>query len=476
MKINTEFASNAFSKTLEWAKPYGERQVDHHYKTMTQRFNENAIIALGAGILADLRQKRAACVGKGIVDQFDDRALDISAVTIKDGEGLSVRFENGDNILFVWSDEDDTTYFGAIPWKDEPPVDLVNELKDAVKAGISYSDLTPIVRKFADFSVIPDPGGEGVYSRRPAPLPAIISEIATSDLKHVSYADGMGYCWERRGDHGISNWDATGGHHKVATYAKQILSKIDIDSQVKINKAQQHLIALQANALDILFASSCAIALDYHLEKYMDGIKEIVTKSEEIGLSSELVFSHNDKDIDIYGQRFGDLELYSNYNLDAGTDGFATVISNENGKPRRVDVYLTSPWGKTFEEYFGCEMGDLVKERLTNEFVERVASELPVTTEIELVSELRTGRLPSKGLAFSYDIPTKTIELTSLAYETDYIHCLPLDVKSDLERLTAAINGDEDRWIMGFKQRLPNGDYKELETSEYIASRKPLAI
>lgn len=473
MKISSEIAEIAFAETLEWAKKYGKSQVDHHFKTLTERFNEEAIIALGAGLIDDLRKKRNACLEMGVIDQFQDKAVEFSAITLPNGEGISVRFQEGDNLLFAWEDDEKSTLITAIPWRDEAPDQLVNELHNVVENGITYSELKPLAQQFGAYSVLQNAEGKDVYSEQPETLPKIIQRLQTNHLKNVGFAFGLGYCKVTRGVYGIETWDGgRGRNHQVVEFAKRIASKLNVAKDIQINRGAAHLVALGENRLEALFASSCAAAFDYHLRSHLAEIQEIVLLSEEIGLSSELVFAHNDKDIHVYGQRFGNRDLYVNFNLDSDDDTYATVISNEDGKPVRVDVYMATSWGQSFDSYFGCDIDETVRPDLAPEFVEYVTSERPITTEIDLVASLKAGGLPEKGLAYSYDIPSKTIEVTPLGIETRYLGNLPLDVSTDLERLKAAINGEEDKWIMGFKRRLENGDTDDIEVEGFFANKR----
>lgn len=473
MKTNTDIATRAFSEKLKWAKAYGERQVDHHFRVMTEHFNEESFIALGAGLIDDLRVKWTECVTNGVVDRGTDRNTEISAITLKDGQGVSVRFQDGDHLLFVWKDEEDRTTIAAMPWRDEAPAELISELNDAVASGITYRELTPLAQKFSKFTVIPHETGEEPYSELPKTLSKVVERLNRSRIENAGYSDGLGYCRERKMSQGISMWDGTGGrNHFVVNYAEKVLSKFNISQDIEINRGEEHLQALRENQLVALFASSSAMAFGHHLKKHMDDIKEIVSKSHDLGLSSELVFAHSDRDVHVFGERFGGRELYVNNNVDGDDPTLATVITHENGEPNRVDVYLASPWGLSFEQNFGCSQDTKVRPDLANEYIEHLATSMtPLTTEIEIVKKLRDGEILTEGLAFSYDISSRTIEITPLATQTCYLAHLPLTVKTDLERLSAVLNGDDEIDEMGFKKRLPHGEVRDIEIADHFARR-----
>jgi len=101
MKTNTDIAKQSFSEKLEWAETFGKDQVDHQYRVMTGRFNEEAFIALGAGLIDDLRTKWAKYVENGVVDRSEDKNTEISAITLANGQGLSVRFEDDNHLWLV---------------------------------------------------------------------------------------------------------------------------------------------------------------------------------------------------------------------------------------------------------------------------------------------------------------------------------------------------------------------------------------
>lgn len=473
MKTNTDIAAQAFSEKLQWAKAYGKSQVDHHFRIMTERFNEEAFIALGAGIIDDLRAKWADCIANGVIDQGADRNTAMSAITLAHGQGLSVRFEDGDHLLFAWKDEADRTVIAAVPWRDEAPAELMAELKDTLARGITYRELTPLAQKFSKFTAIPYETGAELYSELPRTLSKLVEKLDRVGIENGGYSEGLGYCRERRMSHGISMWDGTGGRsHFVVNYAQEVLSKFKISEEIEINNGEVHLQALRENQLEALFASSCAMAFGYHLKKHMDDIKEIVSKSQDLGLSSELVFAHSGRDVHVFGERFWDRELYVNHDVDGDDPTLATVITHEEGKPSRVDVYVASPWGMDFEQTFGWSLDAGVRPDLANEFIEHLATNSPpLTTEIEIVKKLRAGEIPTEGLAFSYDISSKTIEITPLAADKRYLAHLPLTVKTDLERLTAVLNGDDEIDEMGFKKRSPCGRVQDIEIAEHFSKR-----
>jgi hypothetical protein len=197
-----------------------------------------------------------------------------------------------------------------------------------------------------------------------------------------------------------------------------------------------------------------------------------MTISEEIGLSSKIVYAYNDTDVSVYGQRFEGRDLFYHFNLDMGSHAFATIMNKKGDEVASIDVILASNWGFDFQNYFGSTMEDVVRPDLAMEFMRYVVRDNGIIPEETLVSVLAEGRVPEVGRAMSYDMTTKTLDLTKLAYEAGYLDYLPGMATWDLEALKEGVSGDYSR-LVEFKDRLND---KGIEPEEYFASRKAPSI
>jgi hypothetical protein len=474
MKATSELARAAHKSQYDWALRYGESQVDHFFRGLTEDFDKNTMIAVSAAILDDVQAKWAACVETGAVDLDGDQSVSISTVSLSKGKALSVRYDDGDNLLFAWEADEDEINFAIIPWKDPVPAALIAELNQAAAGdGVTFADLVPIARKFSRYSELYPEARDVIYESLPLSMSDIKKALEKEGIERLGWVVGLGSVRIRSGMPGLTDHESTAGRkHSLVESVERIASTFSFAQNVKLNRAVPHYSALKAGQYEEFYASTSAYAFERHLEKELSKINEIVSISEDIGLSSEIVYAYNDTDVSVYGQRFEGRDLFYHFNLDMGSHAFATIMNKKGDEVASIDVILASNWGFDFENYFGSTMEDVVRPDLAMEFMRYVVRDNGIIPEETLVSVLAEGRVPEAGRAMSYDMTTKTLELTKLAYEAGYLDYLPGMATWDLEALKEGVSGDYSR-LVEFKDRLND---KGIEPEEYFASRKAPSI
>jgi hypothetical protein len=470
MKATSELARAAHKAQYEWALRYGKSQVDHFFRGLTEDFDKNTMIAVGVAIRADVQAKWNSCVEIGAIDLDIDPSVSISAVTLLKGQALSVRYDDGNHLLFAWETDEDEDVFAIIPWKDAVPATLVEELHQAAaKEGVTYAGLIPIVKKFARYSEL-DPGARNVIN---GSLPLSMSDVKKAlekeGIERLGWVAGLGSVRNRSIMPGFSDYESTAGrNHSLVEYVQRIASTFAFVNNVKINKGVPHYVALNSVNYEEFYASTCAYAFERHLKEELPKINEIINISEDIGLSSEIVYAYNDTDISVYGQRFDGRDLFYHFNLDMGSHAYATILNKRDGDIRSVDVLLASNWGFDLENYLGATLEDVVRPDLAMEFMRYVVRDDGIVAEEVLAKSLTEGSVPEAGRAMTYDMATKTLEITSLAYKAGYLDYLPGMATWDLEAMKEGVSGDYSR-VVEFKNRLTD---KGIDPEEYFANRK----
>jgi hypothetical protein len=474
MKATSELARKAHKAQHDWALRYGDSQVDHFFRGLTEDFDKNTMIAVGAAIFADVRAKRESCVESGAVDLYGDHSVSISAVTLSKGDALSVRYDDGDNLLFAWETDEDEDVLAIIPWKDPVPSSLVDELNQAAAVdGVTYLELVPIAKKFAGYSELHPEARYVIHESLPLSMADIKNALEREGIERLGWVAGLGTVRIRSIMPGFTDYESTAGrNHCLVEYVERIGDTFEFAKEAKLNRAVPHFLALKSGNYEDFYASTCAYAFERHLEKELPKINEIMTISEEIGLSSKIVYAYNDTDVSVYGQRFEGRDLFYHFNLDMGSHAFATIMNKKGDEVASIDVILASNWGFDFQNYFGSTMEDVVRPDLAMEFMRYVVRDNGIIPEETLVSVLAEGRVPEVGRAMSYDMTTKTLDLTKLAYEAGYLDYLPGMATWDLEALKEGVSGDYSR-LVEFKDRLND---KGIEPEEYFASRKAPSI
>jgi hypothetical protein len=474
MKATSELAKAAHEEQHDWAQRYGQSQVDHFFRGLTEDFDKNTMIAVGAAIRNDVEAKWKTCVENGVVDLEKEQSVAITAVTLTKGSALSVRYDDGDHLLFAWESDEDEDVFAIIPWKDAVPAALVAEFAQlATGEGVTYADLIPVAKKFSRYSDLEPGGDKAIYGGLPLSMEEVKKALKKEGIERLGWVVGLGSVRSRSIMAGFSNYESTSGRkHSVVEYVARISETFELAKSVKINKALPHLKALKAGNYEEFYASTCVYAFEHHLKKELRKINEIIDISEDIGLSSDIVYAYNDTDISVYGQRFEGRDLFYHFNLDMGSHAYATILNKRDGKVQSVDVLLVSNWGFDLENYLGAKVDDVVRPDLAMDFMRYVVRDDGIVPEEVLVGDLAAGRVPEAGRAMTYDMASKTLEITKLAYQAGYLDYLPGMVTYDLDALKEGVSGDFSR-LVEFKNRLTG---KGIEPEEYFANRKAPGI
>lgn len=476
LKATDEYAKQLFAERIAWAKSYGRGQVQHFVRTSTEEFAAKALIAAVAMTEDDLRAKHAACLSSGIVDRYEDRNLPMTAVTLDGHAALSVRYPNEDNLLFIWKDEGKSTDVYVTPWRDEVPEDLMAQLEREVESGATYADITDLARRIGDYSGYRQDRDDLLFERTPLSVSDLLRLFKVHGIEKVVQVSGVGRVQSRAIIDEFKNYEGYAFHDNALLYVERLFSTFSAAPKELPSTSKPHAAALSAGRLLEFYVSTCAMAMKYQAKKNLDKIEQIVSASEELGLSSETVLSYNDTDIRIYAERHGDKDMFVHTNVDLFEGcAFGTVLTKSVEGCASIDVYLANRWSSGFETYFGGQLSDRVMKASVMEYVNYVRQDRGLIDEDRLVDAVAEGTLPEVGKAFSFDMRTGEIEITPLAVSTGYLNYLPLMVEYDHKTIIDATKGEFQDWGSDFQVRSraggPEAKVTCIEPETFMASK-----
>lgn len=485
MQATSDYAKSVYGKKIEWAKKYGDKQVAHSFRKMTQEFERDTLLATVALTLDDILNQHAQCKANGVFDREQDETVKFSAITLHGAEGLSVRYPDGDNLLFAWKNEKidegiDHFEISVVPWKDLAPQTLIDRFNSAVAEGESYSQVIPLVKEMLEFSNLPIQLREPeyiIYEGLPLSMDNIRTFMKTGELGLLGRAAGLGELQQSTIMQRIKTWEGCEGRHSPLSYVEKIVSTFVLDANINLDKADTHVAPIIHGSIDKFFASTCAYALEHHLSIQSENVGEIVTISSGLNLTPERIFSHGDGDRWIYGVRNEVRDFYLHTNIDQGSCSYATVFNGGVNGNGNVDVYLAERWGSCFEENFGATLDDKITQETAASFVKYLSRDRKWVSEEMLAETISQADMPKEGLAFSYNRETKMLTVNEVAKSAYYLDYVPLMVPHDLEALRSLDSENAEELEVSFLERKPwELEYETIDAAEYLARDKGLAL
>ena len=473
LKATSDYARQLFAETIAWAESYGQNQVDHFVRTSTEEFAARALTAAVAMVEDDLRAKHASCLQEGILDRHEDRDVFLSAVSMGDSAALSVRYPDGDNLLFIWNDEGKSTSVSVLPWRDRVPEELLARLQGEVEKGTAYAGVAELAKRVAMYSGYMDRSEDLLFAGVPLSIADIAKLTGLHGLDKVVQVAGVGRVESRRFTAGITNYEAYAFHDRALSSAQRAFSTFGTVEKELPASAVPHAEAMLAGRLPEFYASTCALAIEYQTKKNLAKLGEMISASSELGLSAETVLAYHDTDVRVYAEIHGDMEMFAHTNIDLNEGCvFATVLTKRGGEYATVDVYLANRWSAGFENYFGGNPTDRMTAETATEYVNYVGRDRGLIDEDRLAEALAEGMLPDTGKAFSFDLRSGELEITPLASATGYLNYLPLMIEYDHKAIMDAARGEFEEWGSEFQVRLradgPRAKVEHIEPASFV--------
>lgn len=485
MKTTSEFAKEFFKKKFDWAKRYGASQIEHTVKTLTERFHEDAFLAACAAVFDDIKVQHAQCVASGVVDQYHDKSIEKSAINISGHNALSVRYPDGNNLLFVFSENVDgegdersvDSNLKVMTWADPVPVEALAEYEASFRKASSYAELEPIIQNLASLGGIEQDTSRIGYGKLPVSLSDLVTAIEKRELRNVGGVgtfrrNAFSFMLERS----FFNFDAFAGEKCSLDIIKRMFAVFTPVEEYKGSKGDEFFALLKTGKLDEAFASCCALSLEYHLEhEGLSKIDGIVTASEELGLTMESALAYHDTKICVYAERHHDRDVYVNTDLDGSCS--ATVVSRINGDPATLHVYEVQTWWAGFSNYWGHDETDPLVEGKELEYAKYGLTRRSLIPEHNLIDQLRSGTLPEENIAMMYDFRSKVLEVARSMENSGYLTYWTDRVTRDQEIVANAAKGEFPEWGAELHEH-SRGDtlYRHISIEDFIARKAAPSI
>lgn len=476
MKATSAFATQIFKPRIDWAERYGPDQVAHNVRTLTEYFHRDAFLAASAAIFDDLKAQHAQLVASGVVDRSDEKSIEKTAITIPGHNAVSVRFPDGNNLLFIFAEEIEEERIDGdlkvLTWADPVPKDVLEEYKTAVQAARSYAELLPSIQKLASYGGIEQNAFYHAHGALPVSLSDLKAAIAERGLDGVS---GVG-TFSRRSfgflmSHGFFNFEAFAGREKCSIEnINRVFSSFVAVEEYKGDRGKEFFEVLKSGKLEDTFSSACALAFEHYLDGGLAKIEGIVAASEELGLSTERVLVYHDLDVLLYAERHNGRDVYVNTDVDGSC--CASVLTKHDDKPASLHVYSVERWNAGFTNYWGNSETDPLIPEKEMEYAKYGLTREPLIAEYELFDQIKAGSLPDSGLVMAYDFNAKTLEITPLAEVSSYLNYWQSRVSRDLEEVQNAAKGEFPEYGTEFQEH-SRGDrrYRHVSPEDFLARK-----
>ncbi len=480
MKTTSEFAKRFFKKDLDWAERYGPDQYEHSVRILTERFHQEAFLAASAAIFDNLKAEHARCQAAGLIDKWQDRDVERSAVTIADHDALSLRFDDGGNLLFVFSEErkgdgDDeklSSTLEVFSWADAITDERFAAYQASFQNSASYDDLKPSIEKLADTRSAREAVANAVGDKLGLDLNDLISAIKEGNARGVRSVgkfkrNAFGFMLQ----HGFFTFDAFTGSKCSLDIIKRMFTSFTPVTEYVGSEGEEYFALLKAGQLDEAFASGCVLSLEYHLQRgALSKIDAIVSASEELGVGMERAMAYDDTKISVYAERRHGRDIYVNTDLDGSCS--ATVISKLDGKPSTIHIFDLQIWWAGFLNYWGRTETEPLIPGKEIEYARYAFTRGPAFSEHNLVDQLRQGILPEEHAAMIYDFDSGVMNLRKSVEHSGYLTYMTSRIDRDQEILENAVKGEFPEWGAEFNEH-SRGDvfFQRLSVEDFTARR-----
>lgn len=465
MKATSSTAQTAYATKLEWAAKYGPDQIEHSFRHMLESFEKRAFIAAMAVSTDNVLAKHAECLSTGFIDRNEDRSVTFSAVSLEMGDALSVRYPDGQNLLFAWETDERHTSFHVVPWRDPVPEPMIEHLSSMLKQETVSDEAYALSKSILEYSGIP--------LKNPSYRP-IDYHLSVNDIRdHVKYKgfdnirSELGTFVRREIAKDVYYYD-TFYPPKGDIPLIQRVFDLFADDQKAVrglpDDAIAHLSALREGTIDEFLASSSTYVFEHNLDKLTSAISAMADAGHRLKLSQSTCLAYGDTDRRTYTDVGSNHVLYMHENIDMNEGcAYATVITEEDGEHKSIDVYLVD---RRDPDGWGPEQP---QDREPAKFLETSRyHDRDWIKEADLIDALAEGKLPATGKAMSYDHAAKTLEIFPAGRQTGYLDYLPLMIDGDLEAVLEADQGVFAEWGTEFQVKREDGEIDCITPEDYM--------
>lgn len=437
MKSTSEQALAHFQFDLN---PSGTKgMVDYSAHELQSRFHGNLVATALLLTSEDLEKTHALSTEKGPIPKRGGAIVE-ALPAMRDCKAVVIRSTTSQDLLIVWNDRDTSGpemevvgyHFACLKPEIDPAV--TEDVEKRLATGTeTFKDILPVAQAFAGNAFPVDLGDR--YSA-PTTLTDIIAKIRAVGIQNVG---GRGWnAWATQvthKEHATTTFRGISRHHEqryeiVETLARTFehgpTQSFELRDFVNIVKEGRHL---------EMAASVAAHAFERGVVGNLEAMNEFAEIAQELALGNGTVFAYADTDIDICAERLEDKDIFLHGNGDLNEqNAYVTVVNRIDGEPSSIDVYIAKNWHGSFLKANGLEEDEAFDRRNFNYLVEAIEDDADKLNTDQLIEGLKEGR-PTNGLALTYDIAERSLEIHPAAYETGYLANVGDRFLRDLEML-----------------------------------------
>jgi hypothetical protein len=426
---------------------HDQEMQDYSAGELFTKFYGKALAAAVLPALGDMNNKHATISTNGPLATSDGSTIHAFSFP-NDQFGLAVEYADGNRDLVVWgtgksasgaTDREIVDVY-LIPLLPEMPRTLSDQIETMLATGStleSFASIAPDAARYA--RPLTD------ENQIPALLQDIVARIDEQGMENV--------CWRiSAGSVKIILNSVDEMFNSAVGVARDFSRPFDIIERFmrtfepKAGKVswelREHTQLVRNGTTAEMFGSVSAYQFERAIASHIDDLEEIATISSELRLGSGTVLAYNDTDIRVSVEEYDDKTVYRHDNIDRNEQNvFITVINRTDGEPTSIDAYVATSWSYDFAVANGLEDDEPLDRENYDWLVETTRDRGNKLKCDELVRRLETGR-PSEGLAYSYDLVAKTLQVHPQAGRTGYLGYAPRMLENDLEILREIRAGD----------------------------------
>ncbi|MBY3158335.1 hypothetical protein HFO56_39235 [Rhizobium laguerreae] len=419
---------------------HDQEMIDYSAGELFTKFYGKCLAAAVLPALDDMKNKHAAISSNGPLATPHGSIIQAFSFP-NDQFGLAVEYAAGNRDLIVWgpgksaSDSTDREMVDVylISLLPEMPQALSDKIETMLETGSTLEAFARVAPEVARYA-------RRVTSEkeRPSLLQDVVARIEERGMENVCWRISAGSVKVILNSHD-ERFNSAVGITRDFSHPFEIIERFMRTFEPKDGKVfwelRQHTQLVRNGTAVDMFGSVSAYLFERAIAAHIDDLEEIATIASELRLGAGTVLAYNDTDIRLSVEELDEKTVYRHDNIDRNEQNvFVTVINRTNGEPTSIDAYFAETWSHDFAVANGLDNDEPLDREHYDWLIESTRDREGKLKDDELVRRLETGR-PSEGLAYSYDLAGKTLEVHPQAARTGYLGYASHMIENDLEIL-----------------------------------------
>ncbi|MCS4089185.1 hypothetical protein [Rhizobium sp. BK176] len=417
-----------------------QEMIDYSAGELFTKFYGKCLAAAVLPALDDMKIKHAAISSNGPMATSHGSVIQAFSFPNKQF-GLAVEYSVGNRDLIVWGPRKsasgatgreivDVYLISLLP---EMPKALSDKIETMLEAGSKLEAFAGVVPEAARYARRATSGKD-----TPSLLQDIVARIEQHGMEKVCWPISVGsvrVIINARDDRFNSAVGNTRDFSRPFDIIDRFMRTFEPKAGEPFWELEEHTQLVRNGTAVDMFGSVSAYLFERAIVAHIDDLEEIAKIASDLRLGAGTVLAYNDTDIRVSVEELEEKTVYRHDNIDLNEQNvFVTVINRTNGEPTSIDAYFADSWSHDFAVANGLDDDEPLGRENYSWLIEKTRDMEGKLKDDELVRRLETGR-PLEGLAYSYDLAAKTLEVHAQAARTGYLGYAPLMIENDLEIL-----------------------------------------